>query len=120
VTADEIRLEPAITLPADALSVTIGADGTVSVTQPGQTQATQVGMFSWPCSPTRRVEQRRQQFVFKPPPHLAIRLLELQVAQKDWARCQQGFVEQSNVDVVQEICGNDSFANAPTSRTRES
>jgi len=43
VTADGNPLEPAITLPADALSVTIGADGTVSVTQPGQTQATQVG-----------------------------------------------------------------------------
>jgi len=45
VTADGNPLEPAITLPADALSVTIGADGTVSVTQPGQTQATQLEMF---------------------------------------------------------------------------
>ena len=43
MTADGNPLEPAITLPPDALSVTIGADGTVSVTQPGQTQATQVG-----------------------------------------------------------------------------
>ena len=43
VTADGNPIEPAITLPADALSVTIGSDGTVSVTQPSQTQATQVG-----------------------------------------------------------------------------
>ncbi len=43
VTADGNPLEPAITLPPDALSVTIGSDGTVSVTQPSQTQATQVG-----------------------------------------------------------------------------
>jgi flagellar basal-body rod protein FlgG len=43
VTADGDPLEPAITVPPDATSINIGADGTVSVTQPGQTQAQQVG-----------------------------------------------------------------------------
>ncbi|MFA9438695.1 flagellar basal-body rod protein FlgG [Uliginosibacterium sp. sgz301328] len=43
VTASGYALQPAITIPADALSVTIGKDGTVSVTQPGQTAASQVG-----------------------------------------------------------------------------
>jgi len=43
VTADGDALDPAITIPADALTVTIGADGTVTVTQPGQTAAQQVG-----------------------------------------------------------------------------
>jgi flagellar basal-body rod protein FlgG len=43
VTAEGDPLEPAITIPPDALSVTIGADGTVTVTQPGQSQAQQVG-----------------------------------------------------------------------------
>ncbi len=43
VTADGNPLEPAITIPPDALTVTIGADGTVTVTQPGQTEAQQVG-----------------------------------------------------------------------------
>jgi flagellar basal-body rod protein FlgG len=42
-TADGNPLQPAITIPADALSVSIGSDGTVSVTQPSQTQASQVG-----------------------------------------------------------------------------
>jgi flagellar basal-body rod protein FlgG len=45
VTADGDQLEPAITLPADAQTVNVGADGTVSVTQPGQTQAQQVGQI---------------------------------------------------------------------------
>jgi flagellar basal-body rod protein FlgG len=36
-------LEPAITIPTDALSVTIGSDGTVSALQPGQTSPTIVG-----------------------------------------------------------------------------
>jgi len=43
VTADGNPLQPAITIPANALSVTVGSDGTVSITQPGQTAATTVG-----------------------------------------------------------------------------
>ena len=43
VTANGNPLQPVITIPPDALSVTVGSDGTVSVTEPGQTQATQVG-----------------------------------------------------------------------------
>jgi len=43
VTSDGNPVQPAVTIPADAISVTIGSDGTVSVTQPGQTQASQVG-----------------------------------------------------------------------------
>jgi len=43
VTGDGNPLEPAITLPSDATSITIGGDGTVTVTQPGQTTAQQVG-----------------------------------------------------------------------------
>lgn len=43
VTADGNPLQPTVTIPSDALSVTIGSDGTVSVTQSGQTAATEVG-----------------------------------------------------------------------------
>lgn len=43
VTADGDPLEPAITIPADAQSISIGTDGTVSVTQPTQAEAQQVG-----------------------------------------------------------------------------
>jgi len=43
VTADGNPLQPAVTIPADAISITIGSDGTVSITQSGQTQASQVG-----------------------------------------------------------------------------
>jgi len=45
VTADGNPLQPAVTIPPDALSVTVGSDGTVSVTQPGQTAATEVGVI---------------------------------------------------------------------------
>jgi flagellar basal-body rod protein FlgG len=43
VTANGNPIQPGITIPPNALSISIGSDGTVSVTQPGQTAATQVG-----------------------------------------------------------------------------
>ncbi|MEN9864505.1 MAG: hypothetical protein RL748_95 [Pseudomonadota bacterium] len=43
VTASGYVIQPAITVPANALSLTVGRDGTVSVTTPGTTAATQIG-----------------------------------------------------------------------------
>jgi flagellar basal-body rod protein FlgG len=43
VTADGNPLQPGITVPPTATNITIGSDGTVSATLPGQTQATTVG-----------------------------------------------------------------------------
>src|SRR5690242_2350382 len=43
VTSDGNPLEPQITIPQDAQSVTVAMDGTVSYTQPGQTAAEQAG-----------------------------------------------------------------------------
>ena len=43
VNALGFTLQPTITIPADALTVTIGGDGTVSVTQPNSSTPTQVG-----------------------------------------------------------------------------
>ena len=44
--ADRGRLlEPAITIPNDATAITISGDGSISVLQPGQTTATQVGQI---------------------------------------------------------------------------
>jgi flagellar basal-body rod protein FlgG len=43
VTSSGYPVQPAITIPADALSITIARDGTVSVVQPGSPAAVQVG-----------------------------------------------------------------------------
>lgn len=43
VTAKGYALQPGITIPDDALSVTIGSDGVVSVSQPGNAAATELG-----------------------------------------------------------------------------
>jgi len=43
VTPNGYLVEPAITIPEDAQSITIGADGVITVMQPGQPAPTQVG-----------------------------------------------------------------------------
>ena len=43
VTSSGFAIQPAITIPANAINVTIGLDGVVSVTQPGITTPVQVG-----------------------------------------------------------------------------
>lgn len=45
VTADGNPLEPAITIPPGSLSISIGSDGTVSVAQPGQQGLQQAGVI---------------------------------------------------------------------------
>jgi flagellar basal-body rod protein FlgG len=45
VTASGYPISPAITIPANAQSVTVGSDGTVSVTVAGATKATSVGQI---------------------------------------------------------------------------
>lgn len=43
VTSNGYPIQPAITIPSDVTSITVGTDGTVSVQQPGSTAPTQVG-----------------------------------------------------------------------------
>jgi flagellar basal-body rod protein FlgG len=45
VTANGDQLQPAITIPPNATNITVGSDGTVSATLPGQTNASQVGVI---------------------------------------------------------------------------
>lgn len=46
VTAGGFQVQPAITIPANALSMTVGRDGIVSVTLQGQTATQQVGQLT--------------------------------------------------------------------------
>ncbi len=43
VTSDGYFLQPNIVIPADALEISIGQDGTVTVTQPGNAEPTEIG-----------------------------------------------------------------------------
>ena len=46
VNSDGYRLIPEIVIPEDATNISIGTDGIVTVVQPGQTQATQIGQIN--------------------------------------------------------------------------
>lgn len=102
VTADGDPLEPQITIPTDAQEIVIAADGTVSITQSGQSTAQQVGTI--------------QIASFQNPSGLSgvgRNLLMATTASGDpvpgnpgengLGRVNQGFLEQSNVNVVEEM-----------------
>jgi len=102
VTSEGDPLDPQITLPQDRTSVTIGADGTVSVLQAGQTQPQQVG----------RIEIAN----FQNPAglqNLGKNLFQATQASGDpitgtpgengLGTILSGFIEQSNVSVVEEM-----------------
>lgn len=46
VNSDGYKLSPEVVIPPDATNISIGTDGTVTVVQPGQTQATQIGQIT--------------------------------------------------------------------------
>jgi len=103
VTADGNQLEPAITLPADALSVTIGTDGTVSVTQPGQTQASQVGSVQLAIFPNPGGLNSVGNNLFLATTASGDPIVGTPGGAEGLGTLQQGYLEQSNVDVVEEF-----------------
>jgi flagellar basal-body rod protein FlgG len=102
VTSSGFLISPAITIPADARSLTVGRDGTVSVTLPGVAQPTQVGAL--------------QLATFINPAGLESRgeNLYIETSASGTANTNtpgtngagllsQGYVETSNVNVVEEL-----------------
>ena len=104
VTSDGFTVEPAITIPQDALSVTVGVDGTVSVTQPGQTQPQQVGSIQLArfINPAGLESQGRNLFM---PTQASGDATPGTPGQDGFGTLLQGFVESSNVNVVEEMVG---------------
>ena len=102
VTASGESLEPAITVPAQASGLTIGTDGTVSVTQPGQANAQNVGQIQLAvfANPAGLEAMGRNLFRETGASGQAI------VGSPDasgFGRINQGYVEGSNVNVVEEL-----------------
>jgi flagellar basal-body rod protein FlgG len=102
VTSSGYAIQPAITIPSNALTVTVARDGTVTVTQPGQANPTQVGAL--------------QLANFINPPGLQSQGENLYVetassgtptnntpGTNGLGTLSQGYVETSNVNVVEEL-----------------
>jgi len=104
VTASGYPLDPAIVIPANALSVDIASDGVVSVTQPGSTNSTEVGqlqlsIFINPTGLFSRGENLYSETDASGPRSDNV------PGFNGAGTLYQGFVETSNVNVVEEMVG---------------
>lgn len=102
VNSDGYPMNPAITIPTDAVSVTITADGFVNIKQPGQTQTSQIGQiqvarFPNPAGLKAKGRNLLEQTDSSGAPTLAT------PGQNGVGTMAQGFLESSNVSVVEEI-----------------
>jgi len=103
VTANGNPLQPQITIPADAQSITIASDGTVSYTQPNQTTAQiggqiQLANFQNPAGLSTVGGN-----LYTPTAASGDPTLGAPGGPEGLGTLQQGFVEQSNVSVVEEM-----------------
>jgi flagellar basal-body rod protein FlgG len=102
VTASGEALEPAITIPSNATSITIGTDGTVSVTAPGQANAQNVGQIQLVSFANPAGLEAMGRNLFKETAASG----QPTVGSPDsngLGRINQGFIEGSNVNVVEEL-----------------
>ena len=102
VTSDGDALNPQITIPQGATAINIGTDGTVSVTLAGQTTASQVGAIQTVrfANPAGLRGEGRNLFTetdTSGTPQLGT------PGQDGFGELTQGFLESSNVSVVEEL-----------------
>jgi flagellar basal-body rod protein FlgG len=103
VTGNGDLLEPPVTLPQDAQSVTIATDGTVSYTKPGQSSAQQAGQIQLANFANPSGLNNIGNNLFLPTDASGDPQVGAPGGQEGMGTLLQGFVEQSNVSVVQEF-----------------
>ena len=104
VTSDGFPVEPTITIPANAVNVSIGADGKVSVQQSGQSAATDVGTIelAYFANPAGLQSIGKSLML---PTDASGQAQTGTPGQTGLGTLQQGYVELSNVNVVEEMVG---------------
>jgi flagellar basal-body rod protein FlgG len=102
VTSDGFPLQPGITTPGDATGITVGSDGTVSVTLPGQSAAQQIGTIQLArfVNPAGLLAMGRSLFV---PTQASGDPVVANPGTDGMGTLAQGFLEMSNVKVVEEM-----------------
>jgi flagellar basal-body rod protein FlgG len=103
VTADGNQLQPSVTIPSNAQTITIGTDGTVSVTLPSQQQAEQIGVIQLATFPNAGGLQSVGQNLFLPTTASGDAIVGNPGGAEGLGTLQQGMLEQSNVDVVDQF-----------------
>lgn len=103
VDANGDALQPTISIPNNATSITIGTDGTVSVSLPGQQQAQQVGQIQLAMFANPGGLNSTGQNLFLPTTASGDAILGTPGGSEGIGTIQQGTLEQSNVNVVEEF-----------------
>ena len=103
VTANGNQLQPAITIPPNATNVTVGSDGTVSVTLPGQTQASQVGVIQLASFANPGGLNSIGSNIYLPTTASGEPVVGSPGGSEGLGTIQQGMLEQSNVNTVDEF-----------------
>ena len=96
-------LEPQVNIPANALSITIAADGTVSFTQPGQTAAQTAGQIQMATFQNPAGLNSIGQNLYTPTDASGEPVTGLPGGQEGIGTLLQGYTEQSNVSIVEEF-----------------
>ena len=102
VTSNGMPIAPPITIPANALAVTVGADGVVSINTPGQTASTTVGQIQLASFVNPAGLDPHGQNLFVETTASGTATLGA-AGTNGTGTLKQGFVETSNVNVVEEL-----------------
>ena len=102
VTSDGFVLEPEITIPSDSISLSIGLDGTVSVLQPGASTPTEIGTITLArfVNPAGLHSLGRNLYQ---PTNASGDAIVGTAGEDGLGTLAQGFLEMSNVSVVDEM-----------------
>jgi flagellar basal-body rod protein FlgG len=103
VDANGNQLEPQITLPAQAQSITIAADGTISYTQPAQNAAQIAGQIQLANFTNPGGLNSMGNGLFMPTDASGDPIVGTPGGQDGLGTLQQGYLESSNVSVVEEF-----------------
>ncbi|HUO61155.1 MAG TPA: flagellar basal-body rod protein FlgG [Candidatus Acidoferrales bacterium] len=103
VTADGNQLSPTITIPNNATNVSIGSDGTVTVTLPGQTNAQQIGTIQLAMFPNPGGLSSIGKNLLMPTTASGDAIVGTPGGNEGLGTIAQGSLEQSNVNVVEEF-----------------
>ncbi len=103
VTANGNALQPGIVIPPNATNITVGSDGTVSVTLPGQTQAAQVGVIQLASFSNPGGLNSIGSNIYLPTTASGEAVVGAAGGTSGLGTIQQGMLEQSNVSIVDEF-----------------
>ncbi len=102
VTADGYDIDPNITFPDDTTSISISEDGIISVTQPGSTDATELGQLTAVRFPNQAGLKAMGKNLFQETESSGSPIEGL-FYEEGYGALNQGFLESSNVSVVEQV-----------------